>query len=243
MAAQEHGASGNGHNQNGHSQQGGIDWPTDGPGTPDPSLPTFDPVADSDPGVAETKLLHNYTVRGGNACWAAMVFLRGNLWNFRRMNRVADNSSGCNNVPAAEQQNIRQIQAQTKATIEAMQEAEARGDCRAVGFIAYQNTVSAGRSFNYKGHFMTRCDPSYMGQGGAPAPGSLGGGGRGGGGGSGGSKSSGSGQSANRPSPSGPALGGGGGVQPSSLSLPTQAEEPPPAETPATQEETAPDNP
>jgi len=143
-----------------------------GPDTPARHRPTTVPlVAPEDTGSNSHETFNPYrSVSNAESCYsAAKIFDLWQLWHFRRMNRVADNASGCPNVPVLEQAKIVLIQAKNAEASRAMSKlADQRvGDhgpyddhCDEIIKI-YRDTLAwSNLSMFFKGRYMTRCAPA-----------------------------------------------------------------------------------
>lgn len=155
-----------------HRPLGAVRPEPEGPATPaqpDPKCPEGHAACTRKANVALYEPFadhreYNYVARDAS-CWeAALVFIKWQLWHFRRMNRVADNSNGCPGVPLPEQAKILAVQARNKATFDKMVALESQGVENTCDQIvqAYRDTLLWSElALFFKGRYMTRCRAAW----------------------------------------------------------------------------------
>jgi hypothetical protein len=153
----------------------GDDWlhTAEGPDTPARHRKTTVPVTPpEDTGFNAMETFNPFrSVANAETCYqASKIFVLWQQWHFRRMNRVADNASGCPNVPVAEQAKIRLIQGHNQVAFNKMDKlaAEREGDhgpfddrCDEIIAVYHDNLAWSNLSMVFKGRYMTRCAPAY----------------------------------------------------------------------------------
>lgn len=152
----------------------GDDWlhTPEGPDTPARHRKTTVPIIppeDTGSNSMETFVPFRSVANGESCYQASKIFVLWQQWHFRRMNRVADNSSGCAGVPVAEQAKIRLIQARNGAAFEKMDKLSSQrvGDhgpfddhCDEIIAVYRDNLAWSNLAMFFKGRYMTRCAPA-----------------------------------------------------------------------------------